>query len=74
MTDRSPRGAAARENAVENPRTLRRTCLVVRSPMRRIRGPIPERVDDHSSVDGSMKPMDWIERGWNVFPSGAARV
>ena len=73
-TVRSPSGAAARENACEIPRTLRSTCLVVRSPTRRIKGPMPESVDDHSSVEGSMGPMDWIARGWRWVSKGAART
>lgn len=51
--ERRPRGAEPREKACEGERMLRRTCFVVRSPIRRIRGEREERVEDHSSVEGS---------------------
>ncbi len=60
MTDKRPRGAAAREKALDGPRMLRRTCFVVRSPIRRMRGPMDESVEDHSSVEGSMGLVDWM--------------
>lgn len=69
MTDKRPRGAAAREKAFDGPRILRRTCLVVRSPIRRIKGPMEDRVEDHSSVEGSMGLVDCM-RGWR----GEARI
>jgi hypothetical protein len=63
-TDKRPSGAAAREKAEERPRMFRRTCLVDLSPIRRMRGPTPESVLLHSSVDGSTYPIDWMIRGW----------
>src|SRR5271167_2328029 len=48
-TESRPRGAAARLNASATPRMLRKSCLVTRSPTRRIKGPIPERVSAQAS-------------------------
>jgi hypothetical protein len=47
--DTRPNGAVARLNAVENPRTSRRSCLVLRSSTSKIRGPMSDKAVAHAS-------------------------
>lgn len=63
--DNRPRGAEARLKAWEGARMFRRTCFVVRSPIRRIRGEIEDRVEDHSSVLASRGEAVAGMRGWS---------
>jgi hypothetical protein len=48
--------------------------LVVRSPIRRIRGEMEERVEDHSSVEGSKGDVVMGMRGRRIGLSGAAQA